>query len=93
MRLELGYDAYAVIDDSGTFSETNRITGLLRMVSGGGGRHDYSTSRESSKTTRVKSRRSVCGLDMPLLFWSDNGGKHCNEKDRLKLTLGFHNFA
>jgi len=28
----LGYDAYAVIDASGTFSETKRITGLLRMV-------------------------------------------------------------
>src|SRR6266496_3729521 len=25
----IGYDAYAVIDASGTFSETNRITGLL----------------------------------------------------------------
>jgi nicotinamidase-related amidase len=27
-----GYDTYAVIDASGTFSETKRITGLLRMV-------------------------------------------------------------
>src|SRR5213595_1328906 len=31
----LGYDAYAVIDSSGTFSETKRITGLLRMVQAG----------------------------------------------------------
>ena len=26
-----GYDAYGVIDASGTFSETKRITGLMRM--------------------------------------------------------------
>ena len=31
----IGYDAYAVIDASGTFSETKRITGLLRMVQAG----------------------------------------------------------
>src|SRR4029453_12356010 len=30
-----GYDAYAVIDASGKFSETKRITGLLRMVQAG----------------------------------------------------------
>src|SRR5260370_25059183 len=28
----IGYDAYALIDASGTFSENKRITGLLRMV-------------------------------------------------------------
>src|SRR5260221_2602110 len=31
----IGYDAYAVIDASGTFSETKRITGLLRMDQAG----------------------------------------------------------
>ena len=31
----IGYDVYAVIDASGTFSETKRITGLLRMVQAG----------------------------------------------------------
>src|SRR5258708_17066497 len=31
----IGYDAYAVIDASGTFSETKRVTGLLRMVQAG----------------------------------------------------------
>src|SRR5258708_31057435 len=31
----IGYDAYAVIDASGTFSKTKRITGLLRMVQAG----------------------------------------------------------
>src|SRR5438046_6112070 len=39
----IGYDAYAVIDASGTFSETKRITGLLRMVQAGVVVTDYST--------------------------------------------------
>src|SRR6185369_2869882 len=38
-----GYDAYTVIDASGTFSETKRITGLLRMVQAGVIVTDYST--------------------------------------------------
>jgi nicotinamidase-related amidase len=38
-----GYDTYAVIDASGTFSETKRITGLLRMVQAGVIVADYST--------------------------------------------------
>jgi nicotinamidase-related amidase len=39
----IGYDAYAVIDASGTFSETKRITGLLRMVQAGVIVSDYAT--------------------------------------------------
>src|SRR5438132_11887698 len=39
----IGYDAYGVIDASGTFSETKRITGLLRMVQAGVIVIDYST--------------------------------------------------
>jgi nicotinamidase-related amidase len=39
----IGYDAYAVIDASGTFSETKRVTGLLRMVQAGVVVTDYST--------------------------------------------------
>src|SRR5438094_10220689 len=39
----VGYDAYAVIDASGTFSETKRITGLLRMVQAGVIVTDYCT--------------------------------------------------
>lgn len=39
----VGYDAYAVIDASGTFSETKRITGLLRMVQAGVIVTDYAT--------------------------------------------------
>ncbi|HWF18003.1 MAG TPA: isochorismatase family protein [Verrucomicrobiae bacterium] len=39
----IGYDTYAVIDASGTFSETKRITGLMRMVQAGVVVTDYST--------------------------------------------------
>ena len=39
----VGYHAYAVIDASGTFSETKRITGLLRMVQAGVIVIDYCT--------------------------------------------------
>lgn len=39
----MGYDAYGVIDASGTFSETKRITGLLRMVQAGVIVIDYCT--------------------------------------------------
>lgn len=39
----IGYDVYGVIDASGTFSETKRITGLLRMVQAGVIVIDYST--------------------------------------------------
>jgi len=39
----IGYDAYGVIDASGTFSETKRITGLMRMVQAGVIVVDYST--------------------------------------------------
>src|SRR5206468_6549226 len=39
----IGYDAYGVIDASGTFSETKRITGLLRMVQAGVIVTDYCT--------------------------------------------------
>src|SRR6267143_5189209 len=38
-----GYDVYAVIDASGTFSETKRITGLLRMAQAGVIVSDYAT--------------------------------------------------
>jgi len=39
----VGYDAYAVIDASGTFSETKRVTRLLRMVQAGVIVTDYAT--------------------------------------------------
>src|SRR6266404_5220651 len=39
----MGYDAYGVIDASGTFSETKRITGLMRMLQAGVVVIDYAT--------------------------------------------------
>jgi hypothetical protein len=39
----LGYDAYGVIDASGTFSDTKRIASLMRMVQAGIGVVDYAT--------------------------------------------------
>ena len=38
-----GYDVYAAIDASGTFSEIKRITGMLRMLQAGVIPIDYST--------------------------------------------------
>jgi nicotinamidase-related amidase len=39
-----GFDAYAVIDAAGTFSQTKRETGLLRMQQGGVTPIDYATA-------------------------------------------------
>jgi hypothetical protein len=38
-----GYDAYAAVDASGTFSETKRTTGLLRMSQAGVTVSDYAS--------------------------------------------------
>ena len=40
----LGYDAYAVVDASGTFSVTKRETGLLRLTQAGVIVTDYATT-------------------------------------------------
>jgi len=63
----IGYDAYGVIDASGTFSETKRITGLLRMVQAGVVVIDYSTvAVEMLKDNASPKARDVYGaLDMP----------------------------
>src|SRR5436309_11417451 len=63
----LGYDAYAVIDVSGTFSETKRITGLLRMVQAGVIVTDYSTvAVEMLKDNASPKAGALYGaLDMP----------------------------
>ena len=63
----VGYDAYAVIDASGTFSETKRITGLLRMVQAGVIVTDYSTvAVEMLKdNASPKARDLYAALDMP----------------------------
>src|SRR5580698_5891517 len=62
-----GYDAYAVIDASGTFSETKRITGLLRMVQAGVVVTDYSTvAVEMLKdNASPKAGDLYAALDMP----------------------------
>ena len=64
---ELGYDAYAVIDASGTFSETKRITGLLRMVQAGVIVTDYATvAVEMLKdNASPKAGDLYAALDMP----------------------------
>src|SRR5260370_489605 len=62
-----GYDAYAVIDASGTFSETKRVTGLLRMVQAGVIVTDYATvAVEMLKdNASPKAGDLYAALDMP----------------------------
>src|SRR5207245_2533973 len=62
-----GYDTYAVIDASGTFSETKRITGLLRMVQAGVIVCDYATvAVEMLKdNASPKAGDLYAALDMP----------------------------
>src|SRR5579862_5469817 len=63
----IGYDAYAVIDASGTFSETKRITGLLRMLQAGVILADYATvAVEMLKDNASPKAGALYGaLDMP----------------------------
>jgi nicotinamidase-related amidase len=63
----MGYDAYGVIDASGTFSETKRITGLMRMVQAGVVVIDYSTvAVEMLKdNASPKAGDLYAALDMP----------------------------
>ena len=63
----MGYDAYAVIDASGTFSETKRLTGLMRLVQAGVIVIDYSTvAVEMLKdNASPKAGPLYAALDMP----------------------------
>jgi nicotinamidase-related amidase len=63
----IGYDAYGVIDASGTFSETKRITGLLRMVQAGVVVIDYCTVAVEMLKDNAgpKSGDLYAALDMP----------------------------
>src|SRR5712691_7153289 len=63
----MGYDAYGVIDASGTFSETKRITGLMRMVQAGVVVIDYATvGVEMLKdNASPKAGELYAALDMP----------------------------
>jgi nicotinamidase-related amidase len=62
-----GYDAYGVIDASGTFSETKRITGLLRMLQAGVILIDYSTVAVEMLKDNASSKAGAlyAALDMP----------------------------
>jgi nicotinamidase-related amidase len=63
----MGYDAYGVIDASGTFSETKRITGLMRMVQAGVIVIDYSTVAVEMLKDNASAKAGVVygALDMP----------------------------
>jgi nicotinamidase-related amidase len=63
----MGYHAYAVIDASGTFSETKRITGLLRMVQAGVVVTDYCTVAVEilKDNASPKAGDLYAALDMP----------------------------
>jgi len=63
----IGYDAYGVIDASGTFSETKRVTGLLRMVQAGVIVTDYATVvvEMLKDNTSPKAGEVYACLDMP----------------------------
>ncbi len=63
----IGYDAYGVIDASGTFSETKRITGLLRMVQAGVIVTDYATVAVEILKDNANPKASdlYAALDMP----------------------------
>jgi len=62
-----GYEAYAIIDASGTFSETKRVTGLMRMVQAGVIVVDYATvAVEMLKDNASPKAGALYGaLDMP----------------------------
>jgi nicotinamidase-related amidase len=62
-----GYEAYGVIDASGTFSETKRITGLMRMVQAGVIVIDYATVAVEilKDNASPKAGDVYTALDMP----------------------------
>ncbi|MFI2367367.1 isochorismatase family protein [Streptomyces sp. NPDC018833] len=62
-----GYDAYAAIDASGTFSETKRTTGLLRMQQAGVIVTDYATTMVEilADNADPKAYEVYTALDMP----------------------------
>ena len=62
-----GYDGYAAIDASGTFSETKRITGMLRMLQAGVILIDYSTVAVeiTADNANPKAMDVYPAIDMP----------------------------
>ena len=63
----IGYDVYGVIDASGTFSETKRVTGLLHMVQAGVIVIDYCTVAVEilKDNASPKAGDLYAALDMP----------------------------
>ena len=62
-----GYDVYAAIDASGTFSETKRITGMLRMLHAGVILTDYATVAVeiTGNNASPKAMDVYAAIDMP----------------------------
>jgi nicotinamidase-related amidase len=62
-----GYDAYVAVDASGTFSETKKQTGLLRMVQAGVIVSDYATLMIEilKDNARPEARGVYRAIDMP----------------------------
>jgi nicotinamidase-related amidase len=62
-----GYDAYAAIDASGTFSETKRTTGILRMMQAGVIVTDYASIAVEmlNDNADAKAAQLYAALDMP----------------------------
>jgi nicotinamidase-related amidase len=86
-----GYDAYAVIDASGTFSETKRVTGLLRMVQAGVIVTDYATvAVEMLKdNASPKAGDLYAALDMPFAGLVGQLAGAFASKHQLRVTTRF----
>jgi nicotinamidase-related amidase len=65
--LSAGYDVYAAVDASGTFSETKRTTGLLRLTQAGAVVSDYATLMVEvlADNARPEAGAVYGALDMP----------------------------
>jgi nicotinamidase-related amidase len=65
--LSAGYDAYAAVDASGTFSETKRTAGLLRLTQAGVIVSDYATLMVEilKDNTRPEAGAVYAAMDMP----------------------------
>jgi len=63
----MGFDAYVVVDASGTFSETKRQTGLLRMIQAGVILSDYATLMVEilKDNARPEAGAVYAAMDMP----------------------------
>lgn len=62
-----GYDSYVAVDASGTFSQTKREAGLLRMVQAGVVPSDYGTLMVEilESNSRPEAGDVYAALDMP----------------------------